>query len=119
MIIRDTELVCIDKCSQCSLVSNGKSTDVNSQFKELKAYILDDGGDPQEIDFGRAKDKKVCLRFHYYPNGSNSQMIIESDEKYYFIPSFFGDVAVYDDMDSAVSRWLRYRNQLDSMGTFY
>ncbi len=115
----DAELVCTDKCSKCSLVSNGKSTEVKSLLKELKAYILDDGGNPQEIEFGRMDDRKICLRFHYYPNGSNSQMIIESNDKYYFVPSFFGDVEVYNDMDGAVSRWKKYRDQLDSTGSYY
>jgi prepilin-type N-terminal cleavage/methylation domain-containing protein len=115
----EQDLVCYDKCSHCILTSNGKSTDIKSQLKPVKSYILDDSNNPQEIDFGRLKDKKICLRFHYYPNGSTSQMILESDGKYYFVPSYFGKIEAFDDLDSAVSRWTKYRNQLDSMGTYY
>ncbi len=115
----ERELVCTNDCSECSLVSGGKATSVGSQLRPLKAYILDDSNNPQEVDFGRIKDKKICLRFHYYANGSTSQMILESDNKYYFVPSYFGKVEVFEDMDSAVSRWTKHRNQLDTMGSYY
>ncbi len=115
----DAELVCLDHCRQCFLKASKKSTELPSQLKPLKAYILDDSANPQEIDFGRIKGKKVCLRFHYYPNGSTSQMILESDEKFYFVPSYFGDVEVFGALDAAVERWTHYRSQLDSMGTFF
>ena len=115
----DAELVCLDKCRQCVLSGHGKPTDVASQLPPLKAYILDDGGDAQEIDFGRIKSRKVCLRFHYYPNGSTSQMILEANDKFYFVPSFFGEVEVFEGLDDAVERWTRYRKQIDGMGSFY
>ena len=115
----DAELVCLDHCRQCFLKTDQKSTEISSQFKPLKAYILDDSTNPQEIDFGRVKDKEVCLRFHYYPNGSTSQMILESDEKFYFIPSYFGDIEVFESLDAAAEHWTHYRSQLDAMGTFF
>jgi len=114
------ELICTDKCSKCSFVSSsGTTSEISSSLKELKAYMLDDNGNPGELDFGRIKDRKVCLRFRYYANGSNSQMIIESEDRYYFVPSYFGDVEVFEDMESAVSRWTRYRDQVNTMGTYY
>jgi prepilin-type N-terminal cleavage/methylation domain-containing protein len=115
----ESELVCTEKCSKCMLISEGKPATVQSQLRPLKAYVLDDSNNPQEIDFGRIKNKKICLRFHYYANGSTSQMILESDDKYYFVPSYFGKIEAFDDMDTAVSKWTKYRNQLDSMGNFY
>ena len=117
--IGEAELVCYDKCHHCMITHGDKQTDVESQLKPLKAYILDDSGNAQAIDFGRIKDKKICLRFHYYANGSTSQMILESEEKFYFLPSFFGEIEVFDGVDDAVERWTKYRNQLDSMGTFF
>jgi prepilin-type N-terminal cleavage/methylation domain-containing protein len=117
--IGDAELICTDKCRHCAIINGGKQTEVESRLKPLKAYILDDSGNAQELDFGRVKNKKVCLRFHYYANGSTSQMILESDEKFYFLPSFFGEIEVFDGVDDAVERWTKYRKQLDSMGTFF
>jgi len=113
------ELVCIKKCKECYYVVKGKRTPVGSQLKPLEAYILDDGGTPQSIDFGRMDDQKICLRFHYYPNGSTSQMILESEEKAYFVPSYFGEVEVFESVDDAAQRWMQYRKQLDGMGTFF
>ena len=115
----DADLVCTDACKTCSLIVDHKAHSIGSQLKPLVAYILDEGGSPQEIDFGRMKDEKVCLRFHYYANGSTSQMILASEEKYYFLPSYFGEVEVFDSLSAATERWKQYRDQLDTMGTYY
>lgn len=117
--IGDAELVCIDQCRHCVISKGGKQTEVQSRLAPLEAYILDDSGNTQELDFGRVKNKKVCLRFHYYANGSTSQMILASNEKYYFLPSYFGDIEVFGSVDEAAERWTKYRKQLDSMGTFF
>ncbi len=115
----NAELVCSDRCRQCTVEAGDNRINIPSQFKPIKAYVLDDSGSPQEVDFGRVKEKKVCLRFHYYANGSTSQMILESEGKFYFVPSYFGNIEVFDDLDAATERWMHYRNQLDSMGTFF
>jgi len=115
----EADLVCTDGCKECNLMVDHKAHAIGSQLKPLTAYILDEGGSPQEIDFGRMKDKKVCLRFHYYANGSTSQMILASEEKYYFLPSYFGEVEVFDSLSAATERWRQYRDQLDTMGTYY
>jgi len=113
------ELICIDKCAHCAMKSGSKPIKIDSKLKELSAYILDDGDNPQKIDFGRIKDKKICLRFRYYPNGSTSEMILQSGDKYYFIPSYFGEIEEFDDMDEAVARWTRYKDQIDTVGAYY
>ncbi len=115
----DAELVCTDRCRHCVLVHGDKQAQIQSQLKPLTAYILDDSNNAQEVDFGRIKDQKVCLRFRYYANGSTSQMILESEDRYYFLPSYFGEIEEFDDIDGAVERWTKYRNQLDAMGTFF
>jgi type II secretory pathway pseudopilin PulG len=117
----DFELVCTDHCKQCRIVSGAKSSPIESHLPDMTAYVLDDSNNPQAIDFGRYHDRKICLRFHYYPNGSTSQMILapKEEDRFYFIPSYFGEIAVFDDLDSAVAQWRKYRDQLDSMGGFY
>jgi len=92
---------------------------VKSQFKELRAHILDDSGNPQELDFGQFDRQKVCLRFHYYANGSTSQMILEEGDTFYFLPSYFGKIETFDSIDEAVERWVKYRTQLNAMGTYF
>ena len=115
----DAQLVCLDHCRKCTIGMGDKRKEISSRLKPIKAYVLDDGGNPQEVDFGRIREKKVCLRFHYYANGSTSQMILESEGKFYFVPSYFGDIEVFDGLDAATERWTHYRNRLDSMGTFF
>jgi prepilin-type N-terminal cleavage/methylation domain-containing protein len=115
----DAQLVCIDECQHCTIAHGNKANEIESRLRPLTAYILDDSNNAQEIDFGRAEDKKICLRFRYYANGSTSQMILESGDRFYFIPSYFGEVEIFDDLEGAVERWRRYRDQLDSMGGFF
>ncbi len=115
----NTQLVCVDKCRTCYLMRGNRQTAVGSKIPPLKAYTLDDGGNAQEIDFGRMDDKPVCLRFYFHANGSTSQMILEADDTYYFIPSFFGEIETFDSLDGAVARWQGRRDQLDSLGTYY
>ena len=115
----DAQLICRGRCRRCVVVMEGKQSEIPSRFKELKGYILDDGGNPKEVDFGRIRDRKICLRFYYYANGSTSQMILESEGKFYFVPSYFGEIEAFDSLDGAVERWTHYRSQLDSMGTFF
>jgi prepilin-type N-terminal cleavage/methylation domain-containing protein len=115
----NAQLVCVSKCKECYALHEGKTTPVGSQLPPLQAYILDDNDNPQKIDFGRIKDQPVCLRFHYYSNGSNSQMILETNDGFYFVPSYFGDVKKFDALDGAVEFWLRHRAQLDTVGGYY
>ncbi len=115
----EATLVCVDHCRKCFLSLGGKQRSVSSQLPPLTAYILDKSGNAQEIDFGRIKDQKVCLRFHYYANGSTSQMILESKDQFYFLPSYFGEIERFDSLDAATERWTKYRKQLDAMGTFF
>jgi prepilin-type N-terminal cleavage/methylation domain-containing protein len=115
----DAELVCVSKCQTCSVVREGETSPIGSQLPELQAYIIDESGNPQKLDFGRMDDRPICLRFHYYPNGSTSQMILEADDGFYFVPSYFGEIRKFDSLDGAAEYWLRHRAQLDTMGTFY
>ena len=115
----DADLVCIEKCRTCFATVGDKTIPVGSQMPELKAYTLDDSGNSVEVDFGRMEDQPVCLRFHFYSNGSTSQIILEAHDRYYFIPSYFGKIETFDSLDDAVERWQHYRGTLDSMGTYY
>ena len=115
----NTQLVCVDACRTCVLMRGSRRTPIKSRIPPLKAYTLDEGGNAQEIDFGRMEDKPVCLRFYFYANGSTSQMILEADDTYYFVPSFFGQTESFDSLDGAVARWQGHRDRLDTLGTFY
>ncbi len=115
------ELVCINECKECYFVypnmdSNSK---IESSFGKIKAYLIDNENSLQEIDFGRIDDNRVCLRFHYYGNGSNSEMIIESKGKFYYYPTYFGKTEIFDNISDAKERWKNNRYRLRDKGDYY
>jgi len=114
------ELVCLDECSRCFFHKREEAMQpVSYQLPPVTAYSVDRYGDAIKIDFGRYRDRPVCLRFRFRSNGSSSRMIIESKGKYYYIPSFFGETEVFDDLRGAVERWRRNRDLLRNRGDYY
>lgn len=118
---REAELVCIDKCTQCFVVASGggKMEDIATNLKEIQAYILDNRDNPQRIEFGRLDDHPICLRFRYYSNGSTTQIILESEEKFFYFPSYFGEVEVFESIDEAADRWISDMKVLKDRGNYY
>ncbi len=105
------ELVCINNCSSCFYLngsSKPQSFSLPLQLKVKNVYILDRSDNPAKIEYGRFKDKKVCLRLKHYKNGSISQEILELDgDKFLFIPAFFGDGKVFESLTEAQNWWLK------------
>ena len=118
---KDAELICINKCTQCSILTSGggKPSKIKSNLKEIQAYILDNRDNPQKLDFGRMDDNPICLRFRYYANGSTTQIILESEEKFFYFPSYFGEVEVFDSIDEAADRWVGDMKVLRNRGDYY
>ena len=117
----NSELICINKCKKCYMSPFGspKLTEVASHLKPLTAYILDKNDNPEELDFNRVDDNPICLRFKYYANGSSSQMIIESEEKFYYFSSYFGDVKEFETLQEAAEEWLKYTEIVTNKGDYY
>ena len=117
----DAELVCVDKCTQCFVITtnHANTQKVKSDLKKIEAYILDSDDSPQKIDFGRMNDHPICLRFHYYTNGSTSQIILESEEKFFYFPSYFGKISIHDSLDDAADTWIQNTKLLTSKGNYY
>ncbi len=117
----DTELLCTHKCTQCFLRTPGSDNmqAVSSDLKEIQAYIVDDNDNPKKVDFGRFKDQPICLRYRHYSNGSTTQIILRSEEKFFYFPSYFGEVAVYDSAEEAAQAWIGDNRILTSQGNYY
>jgi len=117
----DIELVCIDKCTQCFTHTPGSDTmqEASSDLKEIQAYTLDDNDNPQKIEFGRLKDHPICLRYRHYANGSSTQIILASEEKFFYFPSYFGKVSVHDSVEDAAEVWVQGSKKLRSQGNYY
>jgi len=117
----DAELLCIDKCTKCFIRTPGDTAlqEVESELTELQAYIVDKDDNPQKIDFGRMDDHPICLRFRYYANGSTTQIILESEDKYFYFPSYFGKISIHTSIEEAADKWVENTKLLTSQGNYY
>ena len=120
----DGELICINKCSSCFYlngVSKPQKVTLPIQLKVKNVYVLDRSDNPTKIEYGRLKDKKVCLRLKHYKNGSISQEILElKGDKFLFIPAYFGEGKLFDSLNDATTWWLRLQNEAPrSRGDWY
>jgi len=114
------ELLCLDECRQCYLRDRGRKIyPIATKFRKLDAYTMDSYNEAQKIDFGRFKDRKICLRFRFRSNGSTSRLIVGSGEKFYFIPSYFGDVQTFTSLEEAKAFWLKNSDLLHNEGDYY
>jgi len=114
------QLLCLNECRDCYIYSGGKVTaEVESALGSLKAYIVDERGEAEQVDFGRFRDHRICLRFRYHPNGSSSEMIIESKGRFLYYPTLFGEVESFDSLEEAVARWRRGEGEFTDKGDYY
>jgi len=110
------ELVCIEKCTQCYYISNTPKPQNAALPMPLfvkNEYILDKNNNPVKIELGRFLDKRVCLRLKHYKNGSISPIILETDKKFIFLPSYFREGKAFESLNEAVNYWIA-----DSDGKF-
>jgi prepilin-type N-terminal cleavage/methylation domain-containing protein len=119
----DVELFCIKKCTEC-YVAHGQQIsayDGGVQFgKDVEVHLLDEDNHLIQMDeLGRIKDKKICLRYHLYPNGSTTQMIITNDKGIYYLPSYFGKAKKVDDLEEAKELWIKEEYDLRDSGAYY
>ncbi len=119
----DVELFCIKKCQECFVLQNGQisSYDGGIKFgKDVELYKLDNNNHFVKLDeLGRFKDKKLCLRYHLYPNGSTTQLVIKNSNGIFYLPSFFGEAKKVEDMDKAKELWIKEKYDLRDSGAFY
>ena len=119
----DIELFCINKCLNCYVVQDKQINAYEGDMqlgKDVEVYKLDDSDHLVQIeDVGRVQDKKICLRFHLYPNGSTTQMVITNTEGVYYLPSYFGKATKVADMEEAKELWIKEEYDLSDSGSFY
>jgi len=119
----DIEFFCIKKCQECFIVQGGNITPYDDRIefgKEVEMYKLDDDNHFVHLDeLGRLKDKKICLRYHLYANGSTTQMVIKNKSGIYYLPSYFGKAKKVEDMEEAKELWIKEQYDLRDSGSFY
>lgn len=119
----DVELFCIKKSKECYTIVNKQLTAYEGgiQFgKDLQLHQLDEDNHLVELDeLGRFKDKRITLRFHLYPNGSTTQMILSNNQGTYYLPSYFGKAQQVSDIDEAKELWIKEKYDLRDSGSYY
>jgi len=116
-------LMCIDACSHCYI-----RKDVTTPFEpykgkidlnDAKSYIVDKDGILTQPELGRYQDHPICLLFDLFPNGSSSQLILETKKGVYYLPTFFGEAEEFPSLEGAKKAWLQHTRPLSRTGDFY
>jgi prepilin-type N-terminal cleavage/methylation domain-containing protein len=117
----DREFFCVDNSKSCFWYQNGNVMEYEGKIAldALKVYRVGSDDNSYKVDFGRYRDHKISLRFNIYHNGSSSQMIIEQNHKFYYLPTFFGKVTETKSLESAVALWVEPTRAIRSSGEFY
>jgi len=119
----DIEFFCIKKCQECYILQgkNISAYEGGTEFgKDVEIHLLDkDNHFVEQDELGRFKDKKICLRYHLYSNGSTSQMVISNNRGIYYLPSYFGQATKVNDMEEAKELWIKDKYDLSDSSSFY
>jgi len=115
--------LCIDHCKKCymrkDISTPFQAYEGNIDLQNARSYIIDKDDNIQEVEFGRYQDQKICLRYEIYPNGSSSQLILETSKGIFYLPTFFGETKKVNSLDEAETLWLQYSNAVSRQGDFY
>jgi prepilin-type N-terminal cleavage/methylation domain-containing protein len=116
-------LLCVNDCETCYIKSSLKGSfeayENKINLDNIEAYTLDAEESLSRLDYGRFHDKKICLIYHFYKNGSASQLILKNSEGVYFLPAFFGKATEIDSLEDAKDLWLKNSNLVSNHGEFY
>jgi prepilin-type N-terminal cleavage/methylation domain-containing protein len=119
----ESTLMCLDKCKSCylrkGLSSPFKAYSDGINLTGIKAYTLDERESLKELEYGRYKDKKICLIIDFYKNGSSTPIILQDKEKAYFLPAFFGEAKAFDSPEDAKEYWMKDISKVANSGGFY
>ncbi len=118
-----TTLLCTDQCTRCYL-RNGtqspfKKYEGELNLQDTEVYTLDDREDLQLLEYGRYRDRKICLRLDFYPNGSSTKAILKTPQGVYLLPAFFGEPIEFQTIEEAKEYWLKDTRIAKDEGEYY
>jgi len=107
----EVSLVCIDNCRHCGLYVDGaKTADVNAFMRDERqldfwSYDANYGSRPLTFkplfdEDGREFD--VCFAYTFFPDGSQSEMIVETRNKVYDYRGALRTVSQYESIDTLI-----------------
>ena len=121
-LVGDGELICVDNCKSCYYL-RGSNKAIEAALPITLhingEYILDSNDNPQRVELGRFKDKKICLRLRHYKNNSISKVILDLGDEFLYIPSYFGEGKIFSSLNDARDWWIKDTQNLRSQGEFY
>lgn len=116
-------LLCIDACDTC-LLRNGLEGTYRKyssaiDLSNIKAYTVDSSNSLVRLEYERYKDKKICLKMDFYPNGSSTQIILQDKRASYFLPTYFEDAKEFESPEDAKDYWVENAGLVSDNGEFY
>lgn len=120
-ITGDKELFCINNSQKCFIYQDEYVIPYayKVSLKDIKVYKVNSEENTYKVDYGRFKDEKISFRFNVYANGSSTQMIIEQNNKFFYLPTFFGKPQVVSSLDEAKDLWITPTELIKNSGDFY
>jgi prepilin-type N-terminal cleavage/methylation domain-containing protein len=119
----ESTLMCLNKCKSCylrkGLSSSFQAYNDGINLTDIKVYTLDERESLRRMEYGRYKDKKICLVIDFYKNGSSTPIILQDKKKSYFLPAYFEEAKAFDTPDDAKDYWLRNVDKVSSSGGYY
>ena len=105
---RDVEIICIDKCLNCSIfVDANKTKDIgrflNSDVKRYRYDFYDGYVKIENNVFFNEEDieEEVCFSYKLNQDDIGEQVLIKYNDKFYNFSSYFTDVEIYNSLDEA------------------
>jgi len=119
----EATLMCVDKCRSCYLRrginDSFKAYEDGIDLKDTQAYTLDERESLLQLEYGRYKDKKICLVLDFHRNGSSTRIILKNESGIYFLPAFFSEAKKVDSLEDAKDLWLKNSDLVSNSGDFY
>jgi prepilin-type N-terminal cleavage/methylation domain-containing protein len=115
--------ICTHKCEMCYLRIGKENTfslyDGKTDLKGSEMYVMDQDERLTLNEYGKFNGDDVCLKIDFYPNRSNTQMVLKSPQSVYFLPAYFGKIQKVSTLDEAQDLWLRNTGLVSDPGDYY
>ena len=116
-------LFCVNSCRKCFILQNRKIDEFKGNIRfngDLEVSIVDKSNQLNSIDdFGSINDHKICFKFNIYKNGSSTKYILSDNSGIYFLPSYFGQPQMVNDIDIAKELWIKEEFNLNDETNYY
>ncbi len=96
------DFICLEECKRCFVKVGSKFEDFYFTLdRDIEVYTFDITSTRVKKEFGKMGDDEICFQYTILPDKTSEPVIIKNFNKYYYIPSFFGEVKVFDDFSEA------------------